>query len=35
MGGLKSKVDLVQVLLHDCQPNFMCLLETHMEEEKL
>ena len=35
MGGLKSKVDSVQALLHDCQPNFMCLRETHMEEEKL
>ena len=32
--GLKSKVDLVQELVDDCQPNLPCLVETHMQEEE-
>ena len=32
--GLKSKVDSVQELVDDCQPNLLCLVETHMQEEE-
>ena len=32
--GLKSKVDSVQKLVDDCQPNLLCLVETHMQEEE-
>ena len=31
---LKSKVDSVQELADDCQPNLLCLVETHMQEEE-
>ena len=31
---MKSKVDLVQELVDDCQPNLLCLVETHMQEEE-
>ena len=30
---MKSKVDSVQELVDDCQPN-LCLVETHMQEEE-
>ena len=32
--GLKLKVDAVQELVDDCQPNLLCLVETHMQEEE-
>ena len=32
--GLKSKVDPVQELIADCQPNLLSLVETHMQEEE-
>ena len=32
--GLKSKVDSVRELVDDCQPNLLCLVETHMQEEE-
>ena len=32
--GLKSKVDSVQELVDDCQPNLLCLVETHMQEKQ-
>ena len=32
--GLKSKVDSVQEIVDDCQPNLLCLVETHMQEEE-
>ena len=32
--GLKSKVDSVQELVDDCQPNLLCLVETQMQEEE-
>ena len=32
--GLKSKVDPVQELVADCQPNLLSLVETHMQEEE-
>ena len=32
--GLKSKVDSLQELVDDCQPNLLCLVETHMQEEE-
>ena len=32
--GLKSKIDSVQELVDDCQPNLLCLVETHMQEEE-
>ena len=28
------KVDSVQELVDDCQPNLLCLVETHMQEEE-
>ena len=31
---MKSKVDSVQELVDDCQPNLLCLVETHMQEEE-
>ena len=34
MRGLKSKIDSVQELVDDCQPNLLCLVETHMQKEK-
>ena len=32
--GLKSKVDSVQELVDDCQPNLLCLVEIHMQEKQ-
>ena len=32
--GLKSKVDSVQELVDDCQPNLLCLVEAHIQEEE-
>ena len=32
--GLKSKIDSVQELVDDCQPNLLCLVETHMQEKQ-
>ena len=32
--GLKSKVDSVQELVDDCQPNLLCLVEIHMQEQE-
>ena len=32
--GLKSKVDSVQEIVADSQPNLLCLVETHMQEEE-
>ena len=31
---MKSKVDSLQELVDDCQPNLLCLVETHMQEEE-
>ena len=31
---LKPKIDSVQELVDDCQPNLLCLGETHMQEEE-
>ena len=31
---LKSKVNSVQELVNDCQPNLLCLVEIHMQEEE-
>ena len=31
---MKSKADSVQELVDDCQPNLLCLVETHMQEEE-
>ena len=31
---MKSKIDSVQELVDDCQPNLLCLVETHMQEEE-
>ena len=31
---MKSKVDSVQELVDDCPPNFLCLGETHTQEEE-
>ena len=31
---MKSKVDSVQELEDDCQPNLLCIVETHMQEEE-
>ena len=32
--GLKSKVDSLQELADDCQPNLLCLVETHCRRKK-
>ena len=31
---MKSRVDSVQELVDDCQPNLLCLVEIHMQEKQ-
>ena len=31
---MKSKADSVQELVDDCQPNLLCLVETHIQEKQ-